>query len=209
MIPIKTGKEIEKMRQACRTASEILDRVSELIRPGISTKEVDEAAADLMQEATRATSAFLRDPNGQIFPGNIVHLHSMTDSAGMRQPPAIQYVVIVKLDIGVIGRTAGMGDTASTVPVGMIEERTERLLRVTQAALRPRSRPRPKGWGSRMFVRRSKRWRCAMDLPSCASSSATACGQKLHKSRKVPNFRESAERPALKSWHDPGARADD
>ena len=41
MIPIKTGKEVEKMRQACRKASEILDRVSELIRPGISTKEVD------------------------------------------------------------------------------------------------------------------------------------------------------------------------
>ena len=48
MIPIKTGREIEKMRQACRTASEILDRVSELVRPGISTKEVDDAAADLM-----------------------------------------------------------------------------------------------------------------------------------------------------------------
>jgi methionine aminopeptidase len=28
MIPIKNAKEIEKMRQACRTASDILDRVS-------------------------------------------------------------------------------------------------------------------------------------------------------------------------------------
>jgi len=28
MIPIKNAKEIEKMRQSCRTASEILDRVS-------------------------------------------------------------------------------------------------------------------------------------------------------------------------------------
>ena len=51
MIPIKTAKEAEKMRLACRTASEILDRVSELIRPGITTKEMDEAAADFMQEA--------------------------------------------------------------------------------------------------------------------------------------------------------------
>src|ERR1043165_3776134 len=51
MIPIKNAKEIEKMRQACRTASDILDRVSDLIRPGITTKEADEAAADFMSEA--------------------------------------------------------------------------------------------------------------------------------------------------------------
>src|SRR5436305_751138 len=43
MIPIKTAKEVEKMRRACRTASDVLDRVSELVRPGITTKEVDEA----------------------------------------------------------------------------------------------------------------------------------------------------------------------
>src|SRR5947208_2608070 len=51
MIPIKSAREADKMRQACRTASDILDRVSELVRPGITTKEVDEGAADFMQEA--------------------------------------------------------------------------------------------------------------------------------------------------------------
>ena len=51
MIPIKNAREIEKMRQACRTASDILDRVSDLIRPGITTKEVDQAAADFMSDA--------------------------------------------------------------------------------------------------------------------------------------------------------------
>src|SRR5258707_3036133 len=58
MIPIKSPKEIEKMRQSCRSASDILDRVRELVRPGITTKEVDEAAADFMSEA-HVKSAFL------------------------------------------------------------------------------------------------------------------------------------------------------
>src|SRR5438132_549936 len=71
MIPIKNAKEIEKMRQSCRTASDILDRVSELIRPGVTTKEVDEAAADFMSEA-RVKSAFLGYGLGhRVFPGNI------------------------------------------------------------------------------------------------------------------------------------------
>ncbi len=71
MIPIKSAREIEKMRQACRTASDILDRVSDLVRPGISTKEIDEAAAVFMQEA-RVKSAFLGYRLGhRVFPGNI------------------------------------------------------------------------------------------------------------------------------------------
>src|SRR5437773_635288 len=71
MIPIKNAKEIEKMRQACRTASNILDRVSDLVRPGITTKEVDEAAADFMSDAN-VKSAFLGYRLGhRVFPGNI------------------------------------------------------------------------------------------------------------------------------------------
>ena len=96
------------MRQACRHASDILDRVSELIRPGITTKEVDEAAADFMSDA-RVKSAFLGYRLGhRIFP--------------------------VKLDIGVID-DGWIGDNATTVAVGVIDERVDQLLRATENAL--------------------------------------------------------------------------
>ena len=39
MIPIKTAKEVEKMRQACRTASEILERVSDWCGPGFRPRK--------------------------------------------------------------------------------------------------------------------------------------------------------------------------
>jgi hypothetical protein len=50
MIPIKSEREIEKMRTSCRVASVVLERVSALLRPGITTREVDQAAADFMAE---------------------------------------------------------------------------------------------------------------------------------------------------------------
>src|SRR5438445_11058670 len=134
MIPIKNAKEIEKMRQSCRTASDILDRVSELIRPGVTTKEVDEAAADFMSEA-RVKSAFLGYRLGhRAFPGNICI--SLNDEVvhGIGSQRRIQYGDIVKLDIGII-QDGWVGDNATTVPVGVIDERTERLLRTTEAAL--------------------------------------------------------------------------
>src|SRR2546423_4391989 len=134
MIPIKNTKEIEKMRQSCRSASDILDRVSELVRPGITTKEVDQAAADFMSDA-RVKSAFLGYRLGhRVFPGSICI--SLNDEIvhGIGSQRRIQYGDIVKLDIGVI-HDGWVGDTAFTVPVGMIDDRTEGLLRGTETVL--------------------------------------------------------------------------
>src|SRR6266581_3666595 len=114
MIPIKNPREIEKMRQACRTASDILDRVSELVRPGITTKEADEAAADFMQEAN-VKSAFLGYRLGhRVFPGNICI--SLNDEVvhGIGSQRRIQYGDVVKLDIGII-QDGWVGDNCAEI----------------------------------------------------------------------------------------------
>src|SRR5207245_2226622 len=134
MIPIKNAKEIEKMRQACRTASDILDRVSDLVRPGITTKEVDEAAADFMSDA-HVKSAFLGYRLGhRVFPGNICV--SLNDEVvhGIGSQRRIQYGDIVKLDIGIV-QEGWVGDNATTVPVGIVDECTDQLMRVTEKSV--------------------------------------------------------------------------
>src|SRR6201986_4623841 len=124
MIPIKNAREIDNMRQACRTASDILDRVGDLIRPGISTKEVDQAAADFMNDAG-VKSAFLGYRLGhRVFPGNICI--SLNDEVvhGIGSQRRIQYGDIVKLDIGIVEDGWGR-DTATPGPVGMADGRGE------------------------------------------------------------------------------------
>ena len=187
MIPIKNAKEIEKMRQSCRTASEILDRVSELIRPGVTTKEVDEAAADFMNEA-KVKSAFLGYRLGhRVFPGNICI--SLNDEVvhGIGSQRRIQYGDIVKLDIGVI-QDGWVGDTAQTIPVGVCG-RTYRstCLRVTRksaGARDQRRRRRRSTWAT--FARRSKMRRRRIISRSCASLLATGLGANCTKNRKFP-----------------------
>jgi len=129
-IPIKSERDIEKMRIACRAASEVLDRVSALVRPGITTGEIDQAAADLMADA-KCTSAFL---GYRGFPGNICISLNEEVVHGIGSHRRIQYGDVVKLDIGVI-KDGWVGDTATTVPVGMIDEKLQRLLTVTEATL--------------------------------------------------------------------------
>src|SRR5436190_952579 len=68
------------------------------------------------------------------FPGNICISINEEVVHGIGGPKRIQYGDIVKLDIGVI--TDGwVGDTATTVPAGMIDEKIQRLLTVTETTL--------------------------------------------------------------------------
>src|SRR6516165_10951237 len=198
MIPIKNAKEIEKMRLSCRTASEILDRVSELVRPGITTKEVDEAAADCMNEA-KVKSAFLGYRLGhRVFPGNICI--SLNDEVvhGIGSQRRIQYSDIVKLDIGVI-QGGWVGDTAQTVPAGIGDERTDQLLRVTERALDLAINNAAEG------VRLGDI--CAAIEDEAARNGFSVVrefvghgvGRKLHEEPQIPNYGRRGSGPKLRS----------
>jgi methionyl aminopeptidase len=198
MIPIKSPKEIDKMRQACRTASEVLERVVDLVRPGISTKEVDQAAADLMAEAG-VQSAFLGYRLGhRVFPGNICI--SLNDEIvhGIGSQRRIQYGDVVKLDIGVI-QDGWVGDTAFTVAVGMIDERTERLLRVTEIALRRAIESMQEG------VRLGDVCATIEEIATRESFNVVrefvghGVGRKLHEEPQVPNYGRRGSGPRLKA----------
>ncbi len=198
MIPIKNAKEIEKMRQACRTASEILERVSDLVRPGISTKEIDQAAADLMQEAG-VKSAFLGYRLGhRVFPGNICI--SLNDEIvhGIGSQRRIQYGDIVKLDIGVI-ENGWVGDTATTVPVGMIDERTEKLLRVTENALKRAISTASEGvrLGDVCADVEEEAMRNGFNV--VREFVGHGVGRKLHEEPQVPNYGKRGSGPRLKA----------
>jgi len=198
MIPIKTPREIDKMRQACRTASEILERVSDLVRPGISTKEVDQAAADLMQEVG-VKSAFLGYRLGhRIFPGNICI--SLNDEIvhGIGSQRRIQYGDIVKLDIGVI-QDGWVGDTASTVTVGMVDERTEKLLRVTENALRSAIATASEGVRLGDVCAAVEEEALANGFSVVREFVGHGVGRKLHEEPQVPNYGKRGGGPRLKA----------
>ncbi len=182
-IPIKSERDIEKMRLACRAASEVLDRVSALVHPGITTGEIDQAAADLMADA-KCTSAFL---GYRGFPGNICISLNEEVVHGIGGRRKIQYGDVVKLDIGVV-KDGWVGDTATTVPVGMIDEKLQRLLTVTEATLE-------------LAITYAHSGRRLGDLGAAVEDEVTAngysvvrefvghgVGRKLHEEPQVPNY---------------------
>jgi len=198
MIPIKSGREVEKMRQACRTASEVLDRVSDLVRPGISTKEIDEAAAVFMQEA-RVKSAFLGYRLGhRVFPGYICI--SLNDEVvhGIASQRRVQYGDIVKLDIGVI-EDGWVGDTAATVAVGMVDERVDLLMRVTENALERAIRIAHEGTRLGDICAEIEDEARRNRFSVVREFVGHGVGRKLHEEPQIPNYGKRGSGPRLKA----------
>jgi methionyl aminopeptidase len=198
MIPIKSAREVEKMRQACRSASDILDRVSDLVRPGISTKEIDEAAAVFMQEA-KVKSAFLGYRLGhRVFPGNICI--SLNDEVvhGIASQRRVQYGDIVKLDIGVI-EDGWVGDTAATVAVGMVDERVDLLMRVTENALERAIRTAHEGARLGDICAEIEDEARRNRFSVVREFVGHGVGRKLHEEPQIPNYGKRGSGPRLKA----------
>jgi methionyl aminopeptidase len=198
MIPIKTAKEAEQMRRACRTASEVLEKVSELVRPGVTTKEIDEAAADFMQDA-KAKSAFLGYRLGhRVFPGNICI--SINDEVvhGIGSQRRIQYGDIVKLDIGVI-QNGWVGDTATTVPVGMVDDRVDELLRVTENALQRGISKATEGARLGDVCAEIEEEAVRHRFSVVREFVGHGVGRRLHEEPQIPNYGKRGSGPKLKA----------
>ena len=198
MIPIKNAREIDNRRQACRTASDILARVGDLIRPGISTKEVDQAAADFMNDAG-VKSAFLGYRLGhRVFPGNICI--SLNDEVvhGIGSQRRVQYGDVVKLDIGII-EDGWVGDNATTVPVGVIDERTDQLLRATENALARAITAAHEGGrlGDICAEIENEARRHAFSV--VREFVGHGVGRKMHEEPQIPNYGKRGSGPKLKA----------
>ena len=193
MISIKNEREIEKMRAACASAARVLDRLGAMVRPGITTGEVDAAAAEFIAEE-RCKSAFL---GYKSFPGQICISVNEEVVHGIGGSRRIQYGDVVNLDVGVV-KDGWVGDTAKTVPVGAINPHWARLLAVTEDVL---DRVIPLLTAGRRLGDV-----CAFIEDEVVANGYSVVrefvghgvGRKLHEDPQIPNFGRRGTGPKLK-----------
>jgi len=137
MIIRKTPTELEKMRLAGLLVWQILEELRKLIVPGATTYDL-ESAAEKMVAGAGARPAFKNYYVPAVGRYYKFVLCTSLNSEIIHGLPSTRRVLregdIVKIDTGV-SLNGYYGDSATTVPVGKIDEKTERLLRVTQEAL--------------------------------------------------------------------------
>jgi len=119
------------MRKAGKLVAKCFAALTPLVKPGISTLELDKAAEAFIIKngALPAYKGYNGFPNTICVAVNSVICHGIPNAAGLKEGD------IIGLDIGVIV-DGWYGDACITLPVGTISENTQRLLDVTAECLR-------------------------------------------------------------------------
>jgi methionyl aminopeptidase len=190
---LKTTGELELMDEANRIVHRVLDGLGGMMRPGMTTLELDRYAEDVIRKAG-AVPAFLHYkgyPATLCTSINEVIVHGIPDQTVLREGD------IVGIDCGVVFK-GYYGDAAKTYAVGKISPAAERLIRVTKRALelaveavQPNKRLSDIGHAVQVYVE-SEGFSVVRDFVG------HGIGTSLHEDPQVPNYGEPGKGPKLK-----------
>ncbi|MBT1073368.1 type I methionyl aminopeptidase [Pelotalea chapellei] len=130
MIILKSSREIERMRVSCRIVAEVLAFLKEQVLPGITTNDLDALAAHAAKKhkAKAAFKGYMSYPSSLCCSPNEQVVHGIPNSTPLKNGD------ILSLDFGILYDDF-YGDAAITVPVGVVNESVQSLLKVTEESL--------------------------------------------------------------------------
>ncbi|HAR46714.1 MAG: type I methionyl aminopeptidase [Nitrospirae bacterium GWC2_57_13] len=194
MIILKSLQEIEKIRKACLVVADALEGLREVVRPGVTTRALDEYAEKFII-AAGAIPAF------KGYRGYPCSICSSLNDQVVHGIPSREIVLregdIISIDVGAV-LEGFYGDAAVTLPVGRISPESERLIRVTEESLnRAIEAARP---GNRLF-----------DISHAVQSHVEGqgfsvvrdfvghgIGRNLHEEPQIPNFGPPGRGPSIR-----------
>jgi len=180
------------MRAACQAATEVMEQVAAMVAPGRRTKDLDEAAAALIK-ARGGKSAFL---GYRGYKGNICVSVNEEVVHGLPGERRVQYGDVVSLDVGVV-LDGFVGDTATTVAVGMIQFETQRLLDVTEKALYAGIAAARAGNRVEDISRAIQQTVEGAGFGVVREFVGHGVGRKLHEDPQIPNFVERGKKSPM------------
>ena len=192
MIIIKNGHELEAMRQACRITAAARALAGEMVRPGVTTRQIDKAVHDYIvsQGAKPSFLGYHGFPASACISVNSTVIHGIPGGYELKEGD------IVSIDVGAF-IDGFHGDCAATYPCGQVSDEAKKLIEVTQQIF----------WEGIKFARLGQR---VSDISHAVQQyvEANGCsvvrdfighgvGAKLHEALEVPNFGPAGRGPRL------------
>ena len=192
MVALKSERDLVLMRPACVLAQTVLDEVCDFIRPGVTTKQIDEFAAGRIQ-GYGAKSAFL---GYRKFPCHLCLSVNEQVVHGLASEQRLKFGDIISLDVGVV-YNGFIGDTARTVAVGGCSVEAQRLMDVTEQSLYlgiAQALP-----GNRVVdvSRAIQRYVEGNGYSVVREFVGHGVGRSMHEDPQVPNFDDGKKSPRL------------
>jgi methionyl aminopeptidase len=193
VIVCKTPAELERMRGANVLVADVLAELRALVEPGISTADLDAVAERRIREAggVPAFKGYRGYPATLCASINEEVVHGIPSATR-----ALRAGDIISLDVGV-KMDGYFGDSAVTVAVGEIPERTAALLQVTSEALdRAISQVRVGGRLSDIG-HAVQEWVEMHGFSVVREFVGHGIGERLHEEPQIPNYGQPGRGPKL------------
>ena len=192
MIAIKNGQELLNMRQACKITAAARALAGEMVRPGVSTKEIDKAVHDYIV-SQGAKPSFL-GYNG--FPGSTCISVNHTVIHGIPGGYVLQDGDIVSVDVGAYYK-GFHGDCAATYPCGTISADAQKLIDVTKQSFFEGIRFAKKGHRVSDISHAIQTYVESNGFSVVRSFVGHGVGAQLHEEPEVPNYGPAGRGPRL------------
>ncbi len=185
-VTIKSAREIEFMRESCRILSEVHDRLSEEIRPGISTYDID-AIGEKLIRSYGCEPNFL-NYNG--YPASIcISVNDEVVHGIPKKERILQEGDIISLDAGLIYK-GYHSDAARTYPVGQISDEVRQLIEVTRQSFFEGIKFARAGYHLFDISNAIDRYVSRFGYGIVRDLVGHGIGTHLHEDPQIPNFRQ-------------------
>jgi len=135
MIIAKSRKDLDRMREAGELIAEVRETLREMVKPGVTTLELNAIAEKMMRDAGATPSFIGYKPTGMIpFPFAICASVNEQVVHGFSNDKPLNEGDIISIDMAA-SLNGFVGDTALTVPVGEVSDKVHQLIRVTEECL--------------------------------------------------------------------------
>ena len=194
MIILKTPDEIAVMAKASRVVAEALAVLKDAVKPGVTTDELDRLAESEIR-ARGGIPAFKGDRN---YPKTLCASVNEQVVHGIPSKRVLKEGDIVGLDLGAI--VGGFyGDSAVTVGVGRIDEKTAALVRVTEESLSLAIEQAQVGNRLSDISHAVQRHVEAAGYSVVTEFVGHGIGRQLHEEPQVPNYGKPGQGPRLQA----------
>lgn len=193
MIDLKSEKEIELIAKSAEILSEVLIKMKEMIKPGITTEEIDGLARKMVKDrgVKAAFLGYRGYPAAVCVSVNEEVVHGIPSSK-----IKLKEGDIVSLDFGV-EREGFFSDAALTVPVGKISGRAQKLIKVTQEALLKGIDMAKPGNRISDISAAVQRYVEANGFSVVRDLCGHGVGRKVHEEPMIPNFGKPGQGPLI------------
>ncbi len=194
-IIIKSQREIELMKEAGRILAITHEEIKKIIRPGISTYDIDKRG----EEVIRSFGCIPSFLNYNGYPASICT--SVNDEVVHGIPSKkriLQEGDIISLDAGVIYK-GYHSDSARTYPVGEVSEKAEKLMKATKESFFEALKVCREGNYVNDISKAVFDYITARGYSAVRDLVGHGVGANLHEAPEVPNFTRNRKGPKLKA----------